>query len=455
MNEKIKHRSGSRALVVGSAVFLAGVMPAACSGGSPEVEGGKVSGTSCTSAAECPLGQVCNANGRCTGLGTGSGGASATGGTTGNGGSIIVMPTGGSAGTDGGGPPPDAACGADIQQAMLVPVNMFVMFDRSGSMNDEADETTGASRWDLASAALTMFFQDATAAGLGVALRFFPHDSPAVGCMGGDNGACDAQACSQPLVPLMASTTTPLPQLSAEAAPADAHEAALVSAIMSSAPAPSGMMGGGMMSGGTPIYAALDGATRWTTAYQMAHPYPAQQTVVVFVTDGEPNGCEDDFDLISELAAQAYASAGVTTYTIGLTGSNEADMEQVAEAGNGDSFFVDDGPTAAQDLVAALQAIQGAALDCDFAIPTPTTGGTADPRQVNVQYTTMMGATPISFTQVPTAADCGMSQSWYYDDPAAPSRIHLCPDVCDTVRANPTAGIAIAIGCATIIEPPR
>jgi hypothetical protein len=455
MNEKSHHRFGGRALVVGSAAFLAAVMPAACSGGAPQIEDGKIGGISCTSTAECPAGQICGSNGRCSASGTGSGGTTATGGNSATGGSgIVVPPSGGSGGSDGGSPPPDAACGADIQQAMLVPVNMFVMFDRSGSMNDEADETTGASRWDLASAALTMFFQDPTASGLGVALRFFPHDSPAVGCTGGDNGVCDAAACSQPLVPLMAPATIALPTLSAEAAPTDMHEESLVTAIMSSAPAPSGM-GGGMMSGGTPIFAALDGALRWATAYQTAHPYPAQQTVVVFVTDGEPNGCEDDFDLISDLAAQAFASAGVTTYTIGLTGSNEADMEQVAQAGNGDSFFVDDGPTAAQDLVAALQAIQGAALDCDFAIPTPTDGGMADPGQVNVQYTSMMGGAPVSFTRVGSAADCGVSQSWYYDDPAAPTRIHLCPDVCDTVRANPTAGISIAIGCATIVEPPR
>jgi hypothetical protein len=454
MNEKIHPRFASRALVLGSAALLSGVMPAACSGAPPEIEGGTISGASCTASTQCPEGQACS-SGRCVAGGTGIGGTSGTAGSGGSGTSIIVTPTGGSSGTDGGGPSPDAACGADIQQAMLVPVNMFVMFDRSGSMNDEADETTGASRWDLASAALTMFFQDPTASGLGVALRFFPHDSPAAGCTGGDNGVCDAVACSQPLVPLMAPATIALPTLSAEAAPTDSHEEALVSAVMTSAPAPSGMMGGGMMSGGTPIYAALDGALRWATAYQAAHPLPQQQTVVVFVTDGEPNGCEDDFDLISDLAAQAYASAGVTTYTIGLTGSNEADMEQVAQAGNGDSFFVDDGPTAAQDLVAALQAIQGAALECDFAIPTPTDGGMADPRQVNVQYTSMMGGVPVSFTQVQSAADCGTTESWYYDDPGAPTRIHLCPNVCDTVRANPKAGIAIAIGCATIVEPPR
>ena len=394
------------------------------------------------------MGQVCGANGRCQSS-TGNGGASGAAGNAANGGSglVITPPTGG---TDGGSLPPDAACGADVQQAMLVPVNMFVMFDRSGSMDDEADETTGATRWELASAALTTFFQDPTAAGLGVALRFFPHDLPAAGCQGDDEGACDAAACSEPLVPMSAAPTTALPMLMTDPAPTDSHEGALVAAIMTSAPGNDPDNGGG-----TPIYAALDGSLRWASAYQMAHPYPQQQTVVVFVTDGAPNGCEEEFDLISALAADAYAATGVTTYTIGLTGSNEDDMQQVAEAGNGDSFFVDDGPTAAQDLVAALQAIQGSVLDCDFAIPVPTDGGMADPTQVNVQYTPMTGAMPVPFTRVPSAADCATSQSWYYDDPMAPTRIHLCPNVCDTVRANPTAGISIAIGCATIDEPPR
>ena len=447
MNTAIQRRIQWAKVASTCSAVLAVVLPVAC-GSPPESEmtpGGIGAGT-CSATQPCPAGQTCGADGRCR---SGSGQGGSGGGTTGSGGTgpIITPPSGG---TDAGPPTTDAACAADVMQAMLVPVNMFVMFDRSGSMNDEADEATGATRWDLASSALTMFFQDPSAAGLGVALRFFPHDSPAVGCQGGDNGACDAVACSQPLVPMSAPATTPLPTLLTDAAPTDAHEAALVTAVGSSAPAPSGMMGGG-----TPIYAALDGALRWASAYQTAHPYPQQQTVVVFVTDGEPNGCEDDFDLISALAANAFAATGVTTYTIGLTGSNEADMEQVATAGNGDSFFVNDGPTAAQDLVAALQAIQGSVLACDFAIPTPADGGMADPTRVNVQYTTMTGATPVSFTQVATAADCGITQSWYYDDPTAPSRIHLCPGVCDTVRANPTAGISIAIGCSTIIEPPR
>lgn len=72
--------------------------------------------------------------------------------------------------------------------------------------------------------------------------------------------------------------------------------------------------------GGTPIHPALDGALRWARSYAPMHT--DQNTVVVFLTDGEPNGCNEDFKDISALAATALMSSGVTTYAIGLKGSN-------------------------------------------------------------------------------------------------------------------------------------
>ena len=57
----------------------------------------------------------------------------------------------------------------------------------------------GPTRWDLTSATLKGFFGSPDAAGLKLALRFFPDDNPAAGC---NDEACDAVACSQPLVAL-------------------------------------------------------------------------------------------------------------------------------------------------------------------------------------------------------------------------------------------------------------
>lgn len=385
-------------------------------------------------------------------LGTGGGipgigGSTGKGGSTGTGGTINPGTGGGTGGTtiiD-----EDAACGTGKANANLLPVNMMVMFDRSGSMLDCTDGTdreqnelcmSGPSRWDTASAALKAFFADPGAADLGVALRFFPHDLPAAGCSGGNQAVCDEQACSQVLVDMGV----------LQAAAGDPHETALISAVDASGPpAPGGMMGANQ---GTPIYAALSGALIWASAYQDAHP--EQRTIVVFVTDGAPNGCNQNFDDISELASDALADAGVSTYMIGLTdanggGVNQDDMDQVADAGGTDqAFFVSDGDQATQDLIDTFNSIRGMALACDFAVPDSTTSGMAiDPRLINVNYTPG-GGTEVPLGIVGSQDECGTQQAWYYDSPINPQRIILCPAACDTVSADSGAVIEILAGCA-------
>lgn len=385
--------------------------------------------------------------------GTGGNGAGARGGSSGAG--PIIVGTGGSAGT--GVVEEDASCGVGTATASLLPVNMLVMFDRSSSMLDCTDGTDGAdgddpcmteTRWDAATGALNRFFQSPEADGLGVALRFFPHDLPAAGCFGADNGACDVNACSQVLVDMGT--------LTAQAAPADAHEEALVAAVASSAPLRAMQ---GINTGGTPISAALEGGLLWAGAYQAAHA--DQKTVLVFVTDGEPNGCEEDFAVISQIAAAALASSGVPTYAIGLTdvnggGVNQDDMNQLADAGGTtQAFFVSDGATAATDLLETLNAIRGDAIACDFPLPTATSSGMAiDPQLINVSYTPS-GGTETELGLVASAAECRTEQAWYYDDPMDPTRIILCPSACDTVTADTGAAIRILAGCKPRIVVPK
>ena len=259
-------------------------------------------------------------------------------------------------------------------------LTMFVMFDLSWSMNECGDgnesqltnnmlDCETLSRWDLTSAALSQFFQDPAAAGLNIALRFFPHDEPAQGCDGyptsmpfpvpGTDGGvpdsgtpmlnCDVDACSQPLVPEG--------RLTADSAPTDTQEAMLVNAIQASVPpgpeSPNPQPA-------TPTFAALAGAENWATAYRQAHP--DEPTVVVLVTDGEAQGCDTDTTHIAALASEAKESAGVLTYAIGLTGSSETALNQIAVAGGTENaFFVSDGSGAVEDLFEALSAIRAGA----------------------------------------------------------------------------------------------
>jgi hypothetical protein len=339
---------------------------------------------------------------------------------------------------------PKSACAKGTAAAALAGVNMIVMFDRSTSMNDTAVRN-GPSRWALASAALDAFFASNEAAGLNLALRFFPHDMPAPGCNMTD---CSVEACAAPMVPLGT--------LTAAMAPADAHEKALVDATAGATPAARATGGGGMMmSGGTPISAALGGALQWASAQHTKTP--GENTVVVLVTDGEPNGCDEDIGNIAQLAADALAADGTRTYAIGLTGSQEADMNQIAMAGGTDQgIFVADGANTTQDLLQALGAIRGAILDCDFAMPTPKPGIAVDPAFINVNFTPSNGM-PSTLTQVADEASssCTGSGSWYYDNPFNPTRIVLCKSTCDAVTADAMASLEILLGCATSMDIPK
>jgi hypothetical protein len=424
----MKNRTRNR-LIVGLSCFT--TLLYACSDGDTG-EVGTLTGGS-TSSGGRGIGVT---GGVGAGVSGGTGGAISSGGT-GN----VIMTSGGSAGmapVD-----PDASCGKGTASANLKPVNMVVMFDRStsmeecidGSNHEEAPCPTG-SRWDSASSALSAFFQSPEAAELGVALRFFPHDLPAVGC---SQDTCDVNACAQVLVDMGTLTADP--------APTDTHEAALVAAVGTSGPTESQ---------GTPISAALDGALTWGATYQAAHP--EQRTVVVLVTDGEPNGC-DGWNDIHQLAADALAASGVTTYAIGLTGTGQAisqdSLNELAEAGGtNEAFFISDSATAAAELTATLNAIRGMAIACDFPLPSSTTSGMAiDPRLVNVNYTPTGGA-EVLLGLVPSRDDCGTSPAWYYDDPANPTRIHLCLSTCDTVSADANATISILAGCVPRIADP-
>ena len=375
------------------------------------------------------------------GNGDGKGASSSTGGlnigATSSGGSSNG-PLGGSSGVVIS---PDDACATGTANASLAGVNMFVMFDRSTSMNDAAVRN-GPTRWELASKALDAFFASTDAAGLKLALRFFPHDVPAAGCS--QNG-CDVAACAAPLVDL--GTLTP------EAAPTDAHEKALVDATAAATPAARGGNNGGMMSGGTPISAALGGALQWASAQHKKTP--DENTVVVLVTDGQPNGCEEDIGTIAGLAAAALAADGTKTYAIGLTGSQEADMDQIAmSGGTTKGIFVADGANTTQDLLAALGAIRGAILDCDFPMPTPTKDTGVEPSLINVNFTPSTGAKS-TLTQVADEAGCATTAGWYYDNALNPSRIILCKSTCDTVTADPMASLQILLGCPTSTNVPK
>lgn len=352
-----------------------------------------------------------------SGTGSGSGGAAASvASSTGDGdltgpGSTTTTGSGGEGG----------ACAATSIAATPVPVTMFVMFDRSGSMDK-------SNKWINATAAFEAFFADPGAAGLRPAFRFFPDD----GC---DNNSCDIDACAKPLV-----GASPL---TADPAPMDNQEALLETVLKTSSTTDNG---------GTPLYAALAGAEKW--AGNFAKNAPMQKVIVVLMTDGDPNGCDEDVGDIAQLGADALAKHGVVTYAVGLLGSSQSTMDKIALEGGSKQAFMIGAGNAQADLLKAMKTIQGAAIACSFGMPKSNMP--IDPNEVNVTYTNGANMMKDAIGHVNSKADCaGVTGGWYYDDPQNPTKITLCPDTCKMVQADDKAEVSIEVGCATTPAMPK
>jgi hypothetical protein len=88
-------------------------------------------------------------------------------------------------------------------------------------------------------------------------------------------------------------------------------------------------------------------------------------------------------------------------------------------------------------------------LPCVYDIPEPPEGERIHPDKVNVYYTPT-GGSKMVIPRAPDASACA-EYGWYYDIPAEPTQIILCPETCDIVQADTSGTVNIAFGCDTVI----
>jgi hypothetical protein len=305
-------------------------------------------------------------------------------------------------------------CAGVSATAKRVPLDMYVMLDRSGSMNDAVNG--GMTRWQIVTGALTQFFGSATAANNSVALQYFPQFGPA-------GTSCDSTYYYTPSVAMGLLPGT-----------ANAQLDALSASIAATSPA-----------GGTPTNVALKSAVDYAADWKTA--YPSHTVVVILSTDGEPgDGCSATIDN-SAAAAAAGLGKGIPTYVIGV-GSNLANLDQIAsQGGTGSAFLVNDGNASA--FIDALEQIKSKALACEYALPPPPAGGMLDPHKVNVQYTPGTGTADIVKNAADLSACDPTAGGWYYDSLLAPTKVTLCPATCTAVTNDSNATIDIILGCDT------
>jgi len=419
-------RSGSRfslsVLGIVGAAALAGVMGAACSatGRGSEFDGSTESGAG----------------------GTGNGSAG-NGGNGGDGGGFIPAGAGGGNQGAGGGD----SCAATKNKAEQVPLDMFIMLDRSSSMDDSNSPT----KWQSATNALKSFVAQPAATGIGVGIQYFPLDSglmcspipfcatdadcgPAgcgpcfLGiCTGSAGDSCNPGDYAKPSVPI---------------APLPAVGTTIVSSINAQSPAGSS----------TPTTPALQGAVDY--AKQWALQNPSHTVIAVLATDGDPTGCStNSVDSVKSVAsAAANGVPSIKTFVIGV-GSQLTALNGIAAAGGTISaFLIDTNQNAADQFLQAMNEIRGAALSCSYLIPQPPAGEDIDYNAINVEYTPESGIS-IIVPQVKSAAECpAAGLAWYYDNPGSPQQIVFCDATCTQIAQDAKAEVDILVGCATIVK---
>ncbi|MEZ4302472.1 MAG: vWA domain-containing protein [Polyangiaceae bacterium] len=338
--------------------------------------------------------------------------SSTTSGGGGSGGELF-----GGAGPGGGGATTDAAvdntCGYTTETASTYPVTLYVMMDRSNTME--------GFKWDAAKAGISAFVNDEASEGLTVGLRFFPRPADAT-------PVCDQKAYQVPEVAFGVLPDNAQPII-------DAMNAA----------SPDGF--------NTPIYPALGGGI--LAGIDIATKDPERRTAVLLVTDGKPQGpaamCSgvnpEDTAVIENLAKTgANYNPPVVTYVIGLPGVDQTFANAVAAAGGTDSAILISNVNVEQAFKDALAKVRGSALPCDYAIPKAVVNGEIEVTDVNV-ILTYSGKDPVFLPQVKSCGD-----GWKYDDPLDPKRIVLCPSTCDKLHSDFGAKIEIALGCETIVK---
>ncbi len=94
----------------------------------------------------------------------------------------------------------------------------------------------------------------------------------------------------------------------------------------------------------------------------------------------------------------------------------------------------------------ATTTVMNAGISCN--VPMPTTNmGIINPANVRLELT-LPPAAPAVLTNVGSVSGCGAGVGgWYYDNPANPTELILCPGICATAQTTNNPEIKVLLGC--------
>ncbi len=310
----------------------------------------------------------------------------------------------------------NTVCSAQAYEGESVPLDIYIMFDQSGSM---LNDVGGSTRMDAIERATTTFLRDAASASISVGVGYF-------GFQPIGQTSCHPDDFATPSVPVTLN-----------------HEAVLRS-LADREP-----------TGETPTGAAIRGGCGY--AKQWKKDNPGHSVVLLLLTDGEPKApmscaaggcCPTLTDAVEATIECRSGEPGIATYVVGV-GPFLDNLQQIAQAGGTDHAYLIGDRDVEHEVLQALNAIRSAAsIPCELKLPEPSGDSVLDYGLVNVAYQDSSCALSTIYN-VESAASCDSALGgWYYDDPDAPTTVELCAASCEQVSA-PGGRLAFTVGCQT------
>jgi hypothetical protein len=315
------------------------------------------------------------------------------------------------------------ACANSTQPLGL---SMYILQDATGSMTTTT--SSGESKWDAVTAAVSAFVVDADSVKLSAGLGFFSVADPTTG------DTCALANYTTPVVPVASLGT---------------NGTTIANALTTQGQDLTGMTA-------TPI--ALQGAVTYarTVATQRA---ATDRVIIVLATDGMPNDCYTSNAVTETSDAAAAGLAGtpsIPTYVLGVVAASDTtsldNLNAFALAGGtGTAFVVDTAGTGNRSTRAlfgnAMSQIRDAnLLACTVAIPPATAGKVINSARASLEYTVGSTTTAIAWRSSYTSCDASTG-GYYYDNNEAPTNVTLCPASCNTLQSGASASLAMHFGC--------
>jgi hypothetical protein len=345
--------------------------------------------------------------------------------------------SGGSATVSGGGTTScsleddGSGCVGEAYEGETIGLDIYIMFDQSGSMCSCIDPAGGQAcpdpnceqtRLDAVRSATRSFLADRASNGIGVGIGYFGKQP--IG-----EASCDEDDYSEATVEIGL-----LPD----------QAEAINDSLSSIEP-----------TGETPSGAAIRGACTYARAHKERNP--AREVVILLLTDGKPEApvscmdgegsCCPTLDDAADAARDCLEEGpGIRTYVLGV-GPLLGNLEEIADAGGTEKAYLVEGGDVATEVLEALNRIRGDAIPCEFQLPPPPTGQGLVYDRVNITFANGE-CEPTYYSYVESLDACPAEGGWYYDDPASPQKVLLCPASCDQV-SDPAGRLLFTVGCAT------